>query len=178
MSFDVALVLGGARSGKSCFAERLVTSLPPPWTYIATAQAFDGEMRARISAHRERRAPEWETVEEPFALPGALLQAEESRAVLVDCLTLWLTNHLLAGNDLGAEGARLEAALDGRRGPVCLVSNEVGLGIVPENALSRRFRDAAGWLNQRIAARADHVVFIAAGLPMVLKGDRSKLTGA
>lgn len=169
MSFGIALVLGGARSGKSRYAEGLVTTLPSPWTYMATAQALDAEMRARISAHRVGRAPGWETVEEPLDLVGVLANAEKESAVLVDCLTLWLTNHLLAGNDIDSEAARLEAALDTRRGPICFVSNEVGLGIVPENALSRRFRDAAGHLNQRIAARADRVVFVAAGLPMILK---------
>jgi adenosylcobinamide kinase / adenosylcobinamide-phosphate guanylyltransferase len=165
----LTLVLGGARSGKSRHAEALVTREAPPWIYVATAEARDAEMGARIAAHRAARAEGWRTLEAPLDLALALAQAGPERPALVDCLTLWLTNCLLAGADLDAEAARLEAALDARRGPTWLVANEVGLGIVPENALARRFRDAAGLLNQRLAARADRVVFVAAGLPLTLK---------
>lgn len=166
---EITLVLGGARSGKSRHAEGLVTAGPGPWTYVATGQAFDPEMETRIAAHRSRRGEGWDTVEAPLDLVQPIKTAECGRAMLVDCLTLWLSNHLLAGNDLGAEGAGLEAALEARRGPVCLVANEVGLGIVPDNALARQFRDAAGCLNQRIAAQADRVILVVAGLPLVLK---------
>ncbi len=164
----LVLVLGGARSGKSVHAEALVREHPRPWLYIATAQALDDEMRERIELHRQRRGRSWETVEAPLRLAEAVADAG-GRALLVDCLTLWLSNHLLAGNDLEAEAGRLEAALDRRRGPIVLVANEVGLGIVPDNALARRFRDAAGRLNQRFAAVADDVVLMVAGLPMKVK---------
>ncbi len=160
------LVLGGARSGKSRHAEALVMRSPPPWTYVATAQAFDDEMRARIAAHRAARAPGWVTVEAPLDLPAALAA---HGPVLVDCLTLWLTNLLLAERDVDAAAASLEAALTARLAPTVLVSNEVGLGIVPDNALARRFRDAAGILHQRLAARAERVVMMVAGIPMQVK---------
>ncbi len=139
----LTLVLGGARSGKSRHAEALVTAHPPPWLYVATAQALDDEMRARIAAHRARRAAGWRTVEEPIELAAALLRAG-GQPVLVDCLTLWLSNLLLGEHDLAAAADALEAALDAGRRATVLVSNEVGLGIVPENALARRFRDEAG----------------------------------
>jgi adenosylcobinamide kinase/adenosylcobinamide-phosphate guanylyltransferase len=160
------LVLGGARSGKSRYAEALVTALPPPWTYVATAQIFDREMRERVDAHRAARAAGWVTIEEPLDLAGALAAAGP---VLVDCLTLWLTNVMLAERDVDAGVAALLAALKDRTAPCVLVSNEVGLGIVPDNALARRFRDAAGVLHQRLAAQADRVVFMVAGLPLVVK---------
>jgi adenosylcobinamide kinase / adenosylcobinamide-phosphate guanylyltransferase len=166
----LTLVLGGARSGKSRHAESLVTGLPPPWLYIATAQPLDEEMAARIAAHRTRRGPGWRTVEAPHDLAPAI-GAADGVAVLVDCLTLWLTNLMLAHADLEVEMSRLEDALGGARGPVTVVANEVGLGIVPDNALARRFRDAAGCLNQRIAARADRVVMMVAGLPLEVKHD-------
>ncbi len=160
------LVLGGARSGKSRHAEALVMRSPPPWTYVATGQAFDDEMRARIAAHRAARAPGWVTVEAPLELPAALAA---DGPVLVDCLTLWLSNLLLAGRDLEAAAAALEAALTARPTPTVLVSNEVGLGIVPDNALARRFRDAAGVLHQRLAAGAERVVMMVAGIPLQVK---------
>ncbi|MGI4954780.1 MAG: bifunctional adenosylcobinamide kinase/adenosylcobinamide-phosphate guanylyltransferase [Janthinobacterium lividum] len=162
----ITFVLGGARSGKSRHAEALLMRAPPPWTYVATAQAFDGEMRERIAAHRAGRAPGWITVEAPLDLPAAL---GAGTPVLVDCLTLWLTNLVLGEHDVAAATAALLAALDRRGAPTVLVSNEVGLGIVPDNALSRRFRDAAGVLHQRVAARADHVTLVLAGLPMKVK---------
>ncbi|RVU16696.1 bifunctional adenosylcobinamide kinase/adenosylcobinamide-phosphate guanylyltransferase [Methylobacterium oryzihabitans] len=165
----MTLVLGGARSGKSAHAEALIERSPGPWTYIATAQAFDDEMRERIALHRARRPAGWETIDAPNDLAGAVAALPPGRPALVDCLTLWLTNVMLAESDLSAEAAALEAACAAAPGPLVLVSNEVGLGIVPDNALARRFRDEAGRLNQRLAARADRVVMIVAGLPLTLK---------
>lgn len=165
-------MLGGARSGKSRYAEDLITRLPPPWIFVATAQAFDDEMRARIAEHRGRRAAEWRTVEAPLALAAALLDAGNA-PVLVDCLTLWLTNLMLADADLPAAEAALDAALN-RAAPTVLVSNEVGLGIVPNNALARRFRDQAGQLHQRLAARAGRVTLMVAGLPLFVKGSHDE----
>lgn len=166
---SLTLILGGARSGKSAHSEALIEKLPAPWTYIATGQAFDDEMRERIAHHRNRRGDGWRTVEAPFDLASTLEAVPEDQPVLVDCLTLWLTNHMLAEHDLAAESERLSAVLAKPRGPWIVVSNEVGLGIVPDNALARRFRDEAGRLNQRVAQIADRVLFMAAGLPMVLK---------
>ena len=166
---QLTLVLGGARSGKSRHAEALVRALPPPWFYVATGEPRDEEMAARIAEHRARRGAGWQTLEAPRDLAGALAAAPAGAAVLVDCLTLWLTNVMLAGADIESEIARLEGALAARPGPVVLVANEVGLGIVPDNALARRFRDAAGRLNQRLAARADGVVLLVAGIPMKVK---------
>jgi len=164
------LVLGGARSGKSRHAEALIMTRPPPWIYVATAQALDAEMAARIAAHRSRRDRRWHAIEVPCDLPAALHGAPPDAPLLIDCLTLWLANEMLAEADLGAAIEDLEAALDARRAPLVAVANEVGLGIVPDTALGRRFRDAAGSLNQRLAARADRVVFLVAGLAMTLKG--------
>jgi adenosylcobinamide kinase / adenosylcobinamide-phosphate guanylyltransferase len=166
---QLTLVLGGARSGKSLYAENLIVALQPPWTLVATAEAADAEMAERIAAHRLRRAKNWQTVEAPHDVSAALAAVATDTPVLVDCLTLWLSNRMLAGAELDGEIARFEAALDRRRAPVVLVSNEVGSGIVPGNALSRRFRDMQGRLNQRIAARADRVVLMVAGLPVVVK---------
>ncbi|HKY95574.1 MAG TPA: bifunctional adenosylcobinamide kinase/adenosylcobinamide-phosphate guanylyltransferase [Kiloniellales bacterium] len=165
---DLTLILGGARSGKSAMAERLMQALPPPWTYIATAEALDEEMRQRIAEHRRRRAEGWRTVEAPLALPEAI--AEAPGAALVDCLTLWLSNLILAERDIEAATAALDLALSARRAPTFLVANEVGLGIVPDHALGRVFRDAAGRLNQRLAERAKRVLFMVAGLPITVKG--------
>ena len=164
----ITFVLGGARSGKSRHAEQLVTSSAAPWVYIATAQTFDDEMRARVSEHQARREQGWHTIDAPVDLADALAQAA-GRPVLVDCLTIWLTNLLLGGHDVGVETKALEMTLDRRDAPTVLVSNEVGLGIVPDSPLGRTFRDAAGRLNQRIAARADRVVFMVAGLPLTMK---------
>ncbi|MEH3144267.1 MAG: bifunctional adenosylcobinamide kinase/adenosylcobinamide-phosphate guanylyltransferase [Methylobacterium frigidaeris] len=166
----LTLVLGGARSGKSAHAEALIERLPGPWTYIATAQAFDDEMRERIALHRARRPAGWETIDAPHDLAGSLAALPPGRPALVDCLTLWLTNVMLAeAADLAAETAALVAACAAAPGPLVLVGNEVGLGIVPDNALARRFRDEAGRLNQRLAARAERVVMLVAGLPLTLK---------
>lgn len=164
MSGQIIFVLGGARSGKSRYAESLFTAWSPPWRYVATGQAFDEEMAARIAAHRSRRDRRWETVEAPTDLQPALAC---ERPVLVDCLTLWTSNLLLAGG--APDWDALEAALDGRSAPTVLVSNEVGLGIVPDNALARRFRDLAGVLHGQVAARADRVVLMVAGIAMVVK---------
>ena len=165
----LTLVLGGARSGKSRHAEALIEALPPPWSYIATAQAWDDEMRARIAEHRARRPADWIAQDAPLDLPEAIRGLPAGRPVLVDCLTLWLTNLILAERDTAAAGSDLIAACAEASGPVVLVSNEVGLGIVPDNALARRFRDKAGRLHQAIAARAGRVVFMVAGLPMQVK---------
>lgn len=170
MTTGITLVLGGARSGKSRMAEQLVTALPRPWIYIATAQAFDAEMQDRIRLHQGDRIDGWVTVEEPLNLAAALTRANATgQPVLVDCLTLWLTNILLAGREVEAEAARLLDLLPRLTVPVVLVGNEVGLGIVPDNRLSRLFRDHAGRLHQDIARIADKVLFMAAGLPMQLK---------
>lgn len=160
----LTLVLGGARSGKSAFAESL---LPRGSVYLATAQALDAEMAERVRLHRDRRVG-WETVEEPLELASTLARLD-GRAVLVDCLTLWLTNVMLAERDVGAEIERLCRALPALGGTVVMVASEVGWGIVPENALARAFRDHAGRLNQRVAALANRVVLVAAGLPLTLK---------
>ncbi len=166
---EITLILGGARSGKSRYAESVVARFPPPWLYVATAEPLDDEMAARIATHRARRGAGWRDVEAPRDLAGALADATADGAVLVDCLTLWLSNLMLADTDIEAETARLERALSNMAAPVVLVSNEVGSSIVPDNALARRFRDAQGRLNQRIAARADRVVLMVAGLPLVVK---------
>jgi adenosylcobinamide kinase/adenosylcobinamide-phosphate guanylyltransferase len=169
----VTLVLGGARAGKSVYAERLVAeALRPGQTalYIATAEAHDAEMAERIAQHRARRGAIWQTRGVPLALCEALQSAAASgQPVLVDCLTLWVSNLMAAEQDIGAATDELVAALRAARSPVVLVSNEVGLGIVPDNALARAFRDQVGRLHQSIAAVADRVVFVAAGLPLVLK---------
>jgi adenosylcobinamide kinase/adenosylcobinamide-phosphate guanylyltransferase len=167
---QTTLVLGGARSGKSRYAEQVVMSSSPPWTYIATAESFDDEMTARIAQHKSRRSQDWQTIDAPLDLAGALAALPRSATVLVDCLTLWLSNLMLADRDIDAEIQRLEATMLAHVGPLVLVSNEVGFGIVPDNALARRFRDFQGLLNQRIAARADRVVLVVAGLPLIVKG--------
>ncbi|MCC4602661.1 bifunctional adenosylcobinamide kinase/adenosylcobinamide-phosphate guanylyltransferase [Xanthomonas campestris] len=174
------LILGGARSGKSALAERLAASALAAGTaaevaYVATAQAFDAEMQQRIAHHRSRRPPQWQCVEEPVALAATLQAlAAPQRCVLVDCLTLWLSN-LLGHPDADAfarERAALLATLPQLPGQIVLVSNEVGQGIVPLGELTRRFVDEAGWLHQALALQCERVVFVVAGLPMVLKGER------
>jgi adenosyl cobinamide kinase/adenosyl cobinamide phosphate guanylyltransferase len=164
----VHFILGGARSGKSRHAEALVQAWPQPWSYIATAQAFDDEMRARIAEHRTRRPDGWRTIDAPLDLAQALREAGDT-PVLIDCLTLWLTNLILGEHDIVTAVAALLAALSARKALTVVVSNEVGLGIVPDNALSRRFRDEAGVLHQRVAEVADHVVLVVAGLPLQVK---------
>jgi adenosylcobinamide kinase/adenosylcobinamide-phosphate guanylyltransferase len=165
-------VLGGARSGKSAFAERRVAESGLAPVYLATGQAFDAEMTERIGAHQARRPASWRTVEAPLDLVATIeREAAPETALLVDCLTLWVTNLMLAGRDVDAEGDRLGECLGARRGGlIVLVSNEVGLSVVPENAMARRFRDHAGRLHQIVAAACDEAIFIAAGLPLQLKG--------
>lgn len=167
---QLTLVLGGARSGKSRYAESAVMASRPPWLYVATAEPLDDEMAARIAEHRERRGHNWQTIEAPLDLAGAIATTPASGTILIDCLTLWLSNLMFKERDIDAEIERLEAAMTARKAPVVLVSNEVGFGIVPDNAQARRFRDLQGRLNQRIAARADRVVLVVAGLPMFVKG--------
>jgi adenosylcobinamide kinase/adenosylcobinamide-phosphate guanylyltransferase len=166
---SLTFILGGARSGKSAHAEALIEMQPAPWLYIATAQAFDDEMTERIALHRDRRGGDWQTIEAPQDLVGALDATADGTPVLVDCLTLWLSNRMLAEADVESECAGLAEVLSQPRGPWVVVSNEVGLGIVPDNALARRFRDEAGRLNRQVAAAAEEVIFMVAGLPMKVK---------
>jgi adenosylcobinamide kinase/adenosylcobinamide-phosphate guanylyltransferase len=169
MNPRLTLVIGGARSGKSRYAESLIAALPPPWLYVATAQPLDAEMAERIAVHRARRGAGWITIEAPHDIAGALANHHEMPAI-VDCLTLWLSNLMLADADIAAESERLERALGEHKAPVTIVANEVGAGIVPDNALARAFRDQQGLLNQRMAALVDRVVLMVAGLPLSLKG--------
>ena len=167
---ELTLILGGARSGKTAHA---LAACPAPHCYIATAQALDGEMTARIAAHKAERGDSWGLAEAPLALSHAIqTEAAPDRTLLVDCLTLWLSNLMHEVRDIDAETEGLIDAARNAPGRIVFVSNEVGLGLVPMGKLSRDFRDAQGRLNQRIAAAADHVRFIAAGLPLVLKGAR------
>jgi adenosylcobinamide kinase / adenosylcobinamide-phosphate guanylyltransferase len=165
----LTLILGGARSGKSRYAERLIETFPPPWIYIATAEAEDAEMAERIADHKARRGAQWQTVEASRALAEALAAAPPGAAVLIDCLTLWLSNLMASGSDIDASTRALKEVLAKRTGPTVMVSNEVGLGIVPDNALARRFRDLQGRLNQDLAAEALRVVMMVAGLPVPVK---------
>ena len=169
-SSKLTLVLGGAASGKSAYAETLVLRDSRAPIYVATAQVFDDEMAQKVTRHRDMRGDGWTTIEEPFAVADKLAKITDSQTVLIDCATLWLTNIMLGDYDVQAEISALTAALRNCNGPVVIVSNEVGQGIVPDNALSRRFRNAQGTLNQAIAAEADNVVAVMAGLPLALKG--------
>lgn len=175
--FQVALVLGGARSGKSRYGLSLAETFPAPRLFLATGEARDAEMAARIAAHQQERGPGWETREVPLELPEALSQGQgQGRygAILVDCLTMWLANLMLrqepSDEDLAAAGRRLLAVLDRVATPTIFISNEVGLGIVPEAPLARKYRDWLGWLHQQVAQAADLVVLVVAGLPLTLKG--------
>lgn len=166
----VTLVLGGARSGKSRHAEALVEGQPGDCVYLATAEALDGEMSERIRQHRERRGQRWQTIEEPLDLAGALQKAARpGAAILVDCLTLWLSNLMGAERSIEAETERLVAVLPDLSGPVVFVSNEVGQGIVPDSALARAFVDHAGRLHQAVAGAAQSVLLLVAGQALVLK---------
>jgi adenosylcobinamide kinase/adenosylcobinamide-phosphate guanylyltransferase len=170
----IILVTGGARSGKSRLAEGLAEGFGSPIGYIATATAGDSEMAERISRHQERRGPEWQTLEEPLDLSGVIAGHDGYfSAMLVDCLTLWLTNLLLKYDDstmVLSDVKRLISLFDRLQTPLVLVSSEVGMGIVPENRLARTFRDLAGEVNQMIAAAADEVYVSIAGIPLKLKG--------
>jgi len=167
---SIILVLGGAASGKSKYAESLCAS---PRVYVATAQAFDDEMHGKIAKHKWQRGEGWITVEEPLDLIGALKKAEaQAGTILLDCLTLWLTNLVMAEKDIAAEMSALMDHLRGMRARVVIVSNELGLGVVPEHGLTRRFRELHGVMNQSVAEVADTVMFVVAGLPQVLKGQR------
>ncbi|MCO4846905.1 MAG: bifunctional adenosylcobinamide kinase/adenosylcobinamide-phosphate guanylyltransferase [Yoonia sp.] len=167
---NLTLVLGGAASGKSAYAELLCTQSGRTKIYIATAQVFDDEMATKIAKHLDQRGTGWTTIEAPLDVASALTTAGDKDVVLVDCATLWLTNVILGDHDLDAQTDQFLTALLSCAAPVIIVSNEVGQGIVPDNALSRRFRNAQGQLNQDIAARADTVVAVMAGLPLALKG--------
>jgi adenosylcobinamide kinase/adenosylcobinamide-phosphate guanylyltransferase len=169
LSCRSVFILGGARSGKSRYALQLAERAAPSRLFIATAAPGDEEMAARIERHRAERGEGWTTLEAPRDLIGALAQARQGRVALVDCLTLWLANLVFAGDDVAAEVARLCDAVSSCAGPVVFVSNEVGLGIVPETPLGREFRDWQGQLNQGMAAACDAVLLIAAGLPIALK---------
>lgn len=160
-----SLVLGGARSGKTAYALTLASA---PRTYVATATAGDDEMQARITAHKDERGDDWRLIEAPTDLVNAITSVSEG-CVVVDCLTLWLSNLMAKGRDVGVEVTTLIEALEGCAADIIFVSNEIGMGLVPMDVLSRQFRDAQGRLNQRIAAAADSVEFVAAGLPMRLK---------
>lgn len=173
---SITFVLGGARSGKSRFAESFAYD---PKVYIATAQAFDDEMRARIAKHQLQRGDGWSTFDAPLDLVATLQHADRpGHFVLVDCLTLWLSNLMLAETDWSLDLEKLIVALGSAKADVVLVSNEVGLGIVPDTPLGRKFRDAQGITNQSVAAIAETVIFMAAGLPLLLKGRLPKLPSA
>ena len=167
---SLTFVIGGAASGKSRYAESLCISSSLERVYLATSQVYDAEMAAKVSKHVAQRGAGWRTIEAPVDLAPTLTEAKAGEVVLLDCLTLWLTNVILGDYDLPKETARLLSALDACNAAVVVVSNEVGQGIVPDNALSRKFRNAQGQLNQTIAARADDVVAVMAGLPLALKG--------
>lgn len=172
VNFPITVILGGARSGKSSFAEKLAENSGKDLFYIATAEAFDDEMTDRIHIHRSRRNDRWQTLEEPLEIVRLIEEtASPDRIVLIDCLTLWLSNIMCAERDVLPYLVSLISCLENVKGPVILVSNEVGLGIVPENSLARKFRDEAGRLNVVVASVATDVLFMASGLPMPLKRD-------
>lgn len=164
------LVLGGAASGKSDYSEQLVRSCGLDKSYIATAQAFDDEMRRKITKHQEDRGTDWLTTEAPVDLPEQLVKQPEGNVTLVDCLTLWLSNLMLSEADIPEITKALLTSIDSNPDPIVFVSNEVGLGIVPDTPLGRRFREHQGKLNRLIAAKSDLVVLVTAGIPQVLKG--------
>jgi adenosylcobinamide kinase / adenosylcobinamide-phosphate guanylyltransferase len=164
------LVLGGARSGKSAYAQRLAEAYGSNRLYLATAAAGDEEMAARIARHQADRGEGWATIEEPLEIATALrTHARAGRVVVVDCLTLWLSNLMLAGRDPGSATTDLAGAIRSLAGPAILVSNEVGMGLVPDNKLGREFRDWQGRVNREIGAACEAVIFVAAGLPLQLK---------
>lgn len=168
--FQTLLVTGGARSGKSRYAQHWAESRSGALVFIATAQAFDTEMEDRIARHRCDRGPRWSTVEEPFDLAAAIdLHARPDAVVLVDCLTLWASNLILQDRDPYPPLAELARAIGAARGPLALVTNEVGMGIVPDNSLGRSFRDVAGHVNQAVAAACESVVLMVSGIPVTIK---------
>lgn len=175
MKFKVTFVLGGAASGKSAYAEKLVNTHALKHSadkiYLATSQVFDDEMRDKIADHVSMRGAGWHTIEAPFDLKNPLVGITVNQVVLLDCATMWLSNHLLKDHDIATEIKTLLTALRACEGHVVIVSNEVGMGIVPDNALARRFRNEQGRLNQQLAALSDHAVFVVAGQPLALKGD-------
>ncbi|WP_417266827.1 bifunctional adenosylcobinamide kinase/adenosylcobinamide-phosphate guanylyltransferase [Celeribacter baekdonensis] len=172
MCISFTLVLGGASSGKSEISEKLCFHSQLDRVYLASSQVYDDEMRTKVEQHRTNRGPDWRTIEEPFRADQVILEAKAHQILLFDCATLWLTNHLLADHDIAQETDMLLAALKSCPAQVVIVSNEVGQGIVPENALARRFRIEQGQLNRRLAAEAGTVVGVMAGLPFMLKGDK------
>jgi len=167
---SLTLVLGGTASGKSGYAESLCEQSGLAKIYVATAQVFDDEMADKVARHLDQRGANWTTIETPLDVRGALATATKNDVVLIDCATLWLTNLILGEHDVATHSKALLRSLTDCPAPVVIVSNEVGQGIVPDNALSRRFRNAQGRLNQDIAAQADTVVAVMAGLPLALKG--------
>lgn len=167
----LSLIMGGAASGKSSFAEKLVIQTGLPRSYLATAQAFDDDMREKIEQHQVDRGPDWATTEVPIGLPQAVLQQPEDNIILIDCLTLWLTNLMLSDADCDKAAQALFSAIQTRNTPVIAVSNEVGHSVIPETSLGRRFQRAQGRLNAQVAAQADLAVMVTAGLPHVLKGE-------
>ena len=168
MSYSL-LVTGGARSGKSRFAEECARKTGTPLVYIATAQAFDDEMTQRIQEHQDRRGPQWQTIHEPLDLASALRASDGQGTCLVDCLTIWLSNVMFAEQDISLATQSLIEAIASRQDDVIFVTNEVGGGIVPENALARRFRDEAGRLNQTVAKAVSEVYVCISGMPLKLK---------
>ena len=170
MTLSSLFVLGGARSGKSRYAQARAEATAHRPIFIATAQAYDGEMEDRIARHREERGSRWDTIEAPIELAAGIDQyTAPDTILLVDCLTLWTSNLMLAERDIAAATENVIDAIVNAHGPIILVSNEVGLGIVPDNALARRFRDAAGIVNQQVAAAANEVQFLVSGLPLAVK---------
>ncbi len=167
---NLTFVLGGAASGKSSFAEQLVVSSGKKRVYLATSQVFDDEMKNKVQKHVVQRGAGWETIEAPLDLSNALARLGADQICLIDCATMWLSNNLLAENDLEQAQAELLEAVQNCPAQILIVSNEVGHGIVPDNALARKFREAQGRLNISLAAQADLVVQVTAGLPLVLKG--------
>lgn len=165
-----ALILGGARSGKSRFGEGLITGSTGDFVYVATAEARDEEMAERITHHQNRRGTDWRLIEEPLDLPGVLRnRVSENDVVLIDCLTLWLGNLMEAQEDIASATSNMLAAIKTCPARLVFISNEVGQGIVPDNALARQFRDEAGWLHQSLATEIDAVLVVMAGLPLILK---------
>jgi adenosylcobinamide kinase/adenosylcobinamide-phosphate guanylyltransferase len=165
------LVIGGAKSGKSLYAEKIISAAPPPYVYIATAEVLDDEMAEKVKRHKERRGNNWITYEEPLKLNELLENLIQTpHPILVDCITLWISNLLIAGKDVEAHVERLCSIISHQRSsPIIFVSNEVGWGIVPDNELARRFRDVAGWTNQKLASVCTHVTWMVAGIPILIK---------